>query len=39
MFWVITADEGAMGPYESEELAYIAATINLGFEGWTITET
>lgn len=39
MFWVITSEEEAHGPYESWEDAYIFASINLGLEGWTITET
>ena len=38
-YWVITSSERAFGLYESYELAYIAATTNLGFEGWTITTT
>lgn len=38
MYWVITADEGALGPYEDEATAYLAATINFGMEGWTITK-
>ena len=37
-WWVITANEEAFGPYESEQDAYLFATINLGLEGWTITE-
>lgn len=38
-YWVITQSEQAYGPYESYELAYIAATTNIGMEGWTITTT
>lgn len=38
-YWVITADEGALGPYEDYASAYLAATINLGMTGWTITTT
>lgn len=38
-YWVITAEEGALGPYDDWESAYLAATINLGMEGWTITQT
>ena len=36
-YWVITQSEKALGPYESYEDAYIAASVNLGLEGWTIT--
>lgn len=39
MYWVITDNEDAYGPYESAELAELFATINLGMSGWTITET
>ena len=38
-YWVITSTERALGPFEDWETAYIAATTNLGFEGWTITTT
>lgn len=38
-YWVITASEEALGPYEDYESAHLAATINFGFEGWTITTT
>lgn len=38
-YWVITASENAIGPYETYEDAYLFATINLGMEGWTITKT
>ena len=37
-YWVITSDEGALGPYEDYASAYLAATINFGLEGWTITK-
>lgn len=39
MFWVITADEHAYGPYDDEALARAFAMTNLGLEGWTITQT
>lgn len=39
IYWVITSDERAFGPYEDYALAYEFATTNLGFEGWTITTT
>lgn len=38
-YWVITETERALGPFEDWETAYIAATTNIGFEGWTITTT
>lgn len=38
-YWVITASEEAYGPYETEADARIFAMINLGLEGWTITQT
>jgi hypothetical protein len=38
-YWVITNTEEALGPYEDYATAYIAATTNLGMEGWTITTT
>ena len=38
-WWVITNDEKAYGPYESEADAYMFATINLGMDGWVITMT
>jgi hypothetical protein len=38
-YWVITSSEEALGPYESYEDAYLAATINFGMTGWTITKT
>ena len=38
-YWVITSTEVALGPYEDYESAYIAATINFGMNGWTITTT
>lgn len=38
-YWVITQSEEALGPYEDYATAYIAATTNFGFEGWTITTT
>jgi hypothetical protein len=38
-YWVITSDEEAYGPYETEADAYIFASINLGLDGWTITQT
>lgn len=39
LYWVITESEEAFGPYDTEEAAYLFATINLGFEGWVITAT
>lgn len=39
LYWVITSDEEAFGPYEDYATAYIAATTNFGMTGWTITET
>lgn len=39
LYWVITESEAAYGPYETEADARIFAMINLGLEGWTITET
>ena len=39
LFWVITESEEAHGPYPDWESAYIFASINLGPDGWTITET
>lgn len=39
MFWVITANEEAFGPYDDFALAVAFATINFGMEGWVITET
>ena len=38
IYFVITASEEAYGPYEDYASAYEFATINLGFEGWTITK-
>lgn len=38
IYWVITDSEEAFGPYDSEEAAYMFATINLGMYGWTITK-
>lgn len=38
-YWVITSTEAALGPYEDWETDYIAATTNIGQEGWTITTT
>lgn len=38
-YWVITSTEAAMGPYEDYATAYIAATTNIGQDGWTITTT
>ena len=38
-YWVITSDEKAYGPYECEQDALFFASINLGFEGWRITNT
>ena len=38
-YWVITSSEEAHGPYTDWETAYIFATLNLGQEGWTITQT
>ena len=38
-YWVITASEEAYGPYEDYALAYAAATINFGLDGWVITTT
>lgn len=39
MYWVITSDEQAFGPYEDEALALAFALFNLGENGWTITQT
>lgn len=39
MYWVITADEDAFGPYASEEAAYFFASTNLEAGTWTITRT
>ena len=39
MFWVITADESAYGPYDDEALAIAFATTNLGMDGWVISKT
>ena len=39
LYWVITADEHAFGPYDDEALAEAFARTNFGFEGWTITQT
>ena len=39
LFWVITVDEQAFGPYDDEALARAFAMTNLGMEGWTITQT
>lgn len=38
-WWVITASEEAYGPYETEESAILFARINLGLDGWTISQT
>ena len=39
LYWVITADESAYGPYDDEALARAFAMTNFGLEGWTITQT
>ena len=39
LFWVITADEHAFGPYDDEALATAFARTNFGMEGWVITQT
>ena len=38
-YWVMTSSERVLGPFEDYETAYLAATTNLGMEGWTITAT
>lgn len=38
-YWVITAGEEAYGPYPDYASAYQFASINLGLDGWTITQT
>ena len=38
-YWVITSNEEAYGPYETEADALMFARINLGLEGWTISAT
>lgn len=38
-YWVITKSEEAFGPYEDYATAYLFATTNLGFGGWTISTT
>ena len=39
LYWVITADEHAFGPYDDEALATAFAMTNIGMEGWVITQT
>ena len=39
LYWVITANEEAFGPYDDEALAIAFALSNFGMEGWVITET
>lgn len=39
MYWVITSDEQAYGPYDDEALAWAFAMTNFGLEGWTISQT
>lgn len=39
MYWVTTTAGYRIGPYDDYTLALEAATINFGFEGWTITRT
>lgn len=40
MNWFVTTTGGyRIGPYDDYELAYEAALINSGFEGWTISHT
>ena len=36
MMYAVMTSNGLLGPYDSYEFAYFAATINLGLEGWTI---
>lgn len=38
-FWVITNNEEAYGPYESEAAAHFFGSINLEPGTWTITHT
>jgi hypothetical protein len=39
-YWVTTTSGVVvLGPYEDNATAELAARINLGLEGWTITET
>ena len=38
MYWVTTDGGYRMGPFDDYESAFFAATINLGFEGWTISK-
>lgn len=38
MFFVITSNEDAFGPYDSEEAAYFFASRNLEAGTWTITQ-
>ena len=38
-YWVITSDERCFGPYDDYAAAFEFASVNLGFEGWTITVT
>jgi len=39
LYWVITANEEAFGPYDDFALALAFANINFGPDGWVITET
>jgi hypothetical protein len=39
MFFVITSNEDAFGPYATEEDAYFFASTNLEAGTWTITKT
>lgn len=39
MFWVITANEEAFGPYDTEEDAHFFGSINLEPGTWTIAHT
>jgi len=36
MNWVVCTETGMYGPYDSYEFAYFFATINFGYDGWTI---
>lgn len=38
MYWVTTSGGYRLGPYEDYAKAFEAAIINLGFEGWVISE-
>lgn len=38
-YWVTTEAGFRIGPYEDYALAFEAAIINFGFDGWTISST